>query len=164
MFKAYKAEQAGFRLVDIGFAAGLDGSMARAYEHKQPWLGVYWAPTSLLGKYKMVKLDAGVPVDEAEWKRCTMVANCPDPKVTAWPTGRLFMLVAKPFADKSSPDVLKYLKTRSFKTADVQQVMVWMTDNQATGEDGAKHFLKAKPEVWTKWVTTAAAEKIKASL
>lgn len=164
LFKAYKAQQAGFRLVDTGSAAGLDGSIAKAYERKQGWLGVYWAPTSLLGKYKMVKLEAGVPVNQVEWKRCTTVASCPDPKPTAWPMGRLYTLITKPFADKAGPDVMKYLNTRTFKTADLQQVMLWMTDNQATGEDGAKRFLKEKQNVWTKWVTPAAAEKIKASL
>ncbi|MEM5313634.1 glycine betaine ABC transporter substrate-binding protein [Paraburkholderia sp. JHI869] len=164
LFKAYNAASDGFRVIDTGSAAGLDGSIAKAYERKQGWLGVYWSPTSLLGKYKMVKLEAGVPVDEAEWKRCTTVASCPDPKPTAWPVGQLYTLVAKPFADHASPEVMKYLDTRTFKTADLQAIMVWMTDNQATGEDGAKRFLKEKQDVWTKWVTPAAAEKIKASL
>jgi glycine betaine/proline transport system substrate-binding protein len=164
LYKAFKAEQAGFRLVDTGSAAGLDGSLTKAYERKQGWLGVYWAPTSLLGKYKMVRLAEGVPVDLAEWKRCTTVASCPDPKPTGWPGSRLLTLVAKSFADKANPDVMKYLDTRTFTTNDVQQVMAWMTDNQATGEDAAKHFLKNKPDVWTKWVTPAAADKIKASL
>ena len=76
----------------------------------------------------------------------------------------MYTLVSKSFADKANPDVMKYLNTRSFKTADLQQVMLWMTTNQATGDDGAKRFLKEKQDVWTKWVTPAAAEKIKASL
>jgi glycine betaine/proline transport system substrate-binding protein len=164
LYKAFKAEQAGFRLVDTGSAAGLDGSLIKAYERKRGWLGVYWAPTSLLGKYKMVRLEEGVPVDQAEWKRCTTVASCPDPKPTGWPGSRLLTLVAKPFADKASPDVMKYLNTRTLTTAEVQTVMAWMTDNQATGDDAAKHFLKSKPDVWTKWVTPDAAEKIKSSL
>jgi glycine betaine/proline transport system substrate-binding protein len=164
LFKAYKADQAGFKLIDTGSAAGLDGSIAKAYEHKQPWLGIYWSPTSLLGKYKMVRLDVATPVDQAEWKRCTTVANCSDPKPTGWPVGRLYTLMSKSFAEKASPDVMKYLDTRTFKTADLEQIMTWMTDNQATGEDGAKRFLKEKEDVWTKWVTPAAAEKIKASL
>jgi glycine betaine/proline transport system substrate-binding protein len=105
-----------------------------------------------------------VPVDQAEWKRCTTVASCPDPKPTGWPGSRLLTLVAKPFADKASPDVMKYLNTRTLTTAEVQNVMAWMTDNQATGDDAAKHFLKSKPDVWTKWVTPDAAEKIKSSL
>ena len=67
-FKAWDAASKGFVLVDTGSAAGLDGSMAKAYERKQGWLGYYWAPTSILGKYEMVKLDAGVPHDKAAFE------------------------------------------------------------------------------------------------
>ena len=35
LYKAYNAEKAGFRLVDTGSAAGLDGSIAKAYERKR---------------------------------------------------------------------------------------------------------------------------------
>lgn len=164
LYKAYKADKAGFKLIDSGSAAGLDGSIAKAYERKKGWLGMYWSPSSLLGKYKMVRLDVGTPVDDAEWKRCTTVADCPDPKPTGWPAGRLYVLMSKSFADKAPPDVLKYLNTRTFKTSDLEQIMVWMTDNQATGADGAKRFLKEKQDVWTKWVPADVAAKVKASL
>ncbi|MEK6418363.1 MAG: glycine betaine ABC transporter substrate-binding protein [Burkholderia gladioli] len=164
LYKAFKAGPAGFRLVDTGSAAGLDGSLAKAYERKQGWLGVYWSPTSLLGKYKMVKLDQGVPIDQAEWTRCTTVASCPNPKPNGWPGSRLLTLLSKPFAERATPDVVKYLNTRQFTTAQVQSIMSWMTDNQATGDDAARHFLQKQPEVWTTWVTPAAAQKIKDSL
>ena len=72
-------------LIDTGSAAGLDGSIAKAYEGKEGWVGYYWAPTALLGKYEMVKLEHGVPNDMAEWKRCNTVATCPDPKPNEWP-------------------------------------------------------------------------------
>jgi glycine betaine/proline transport system substrate-binding protein len=42
--------------------------------------------------------------------------------------------------------------------------MAWMTDNQASGEDGAKHFLKENKDIWAKWVSEDAAKKIEASL
>ena len=42
--------------------------------------------------------------------------------------------------------------------------MSWMTDNQATGEDGAIYFLENNPDLWTPWVTPEAAERIKAAL
>ena len=34
-----------------------------------------------------------------------------------------------------------------------------MTDNQATGDEGAKHFLKANEDVWTKWVPADVASE-----
>ena len=37
-----------------------------------------------------------------------------------------------------------------------------MSDNQATGEDGARHFLKTQPEVWQAWVPAEVADKIRA--
>lgn len=39
-----------------------------------------------------------------------------------------------------------------------------MTDNQATGEDGAKYFLKNHEDIWIKWVSADVAAKVKASL
>lgn len=163
-FKAFDAEKAGFTLVDTGSAAGLDGSIANAFERKQPWLGFYWSPTSILGKYEMVRLDQGVPVDEAEWKRCITVADCPDPKPNGWPADRVFTLVAKPFADRVGPEVMAYLGKRAWSNETVNKLMAWMTDNQATGEEGAKHFLKENEALWTQWVSPEAAEKIKGSL
>jgi glycine betaine/proline transport system substrate-binding protein len=164
LFKAFKAADAGFTLVDTGSAAGLDGSIAKAFERKQGWIGYYWSPTALLGKYQMVKLDHGVPEDQAEWKRCITVADCPDPKPTAWPKDHIYTLVSKDFADRAGADVMDYLKKRAWSNSTVNSLMAWMTDNQASGEEGAKHFLKQNPDIWTKWVSPEAAKKVKAAL
>lgn len=164
LYKAFKAEEAGFVLVDTGSAAGLDGSLIKAYERKKAWVGYYWSPTALLGKYPMVQLDPGVPYDEKEWRRCITVANCPDPKPTGWPVDRVVTLVAAPFAKRASPDVVEYLNKRVWSNEFVNGLMAWMTDNQATGEQAAKHFLKNNEAVWKPWVSTDAAKKIQSSL
>lgn len=162
-YKAYKVEGAGFNLVDTGSAAGHDGSIIRAYERKKGWIGYYWDPTSLLGKYEMVRLSAGVPYDAAEWNRCNKVENCADPKPNEWPVDAVNTIVTKSFADRSGP-AFEYLKTRSWPNALVGRMLAWMADNQATGADGAKEFLKKNPDVWTKWVAPQAVEKIKSAL
>ena len=164
LYKAYGAEAAGFTLVDTGSAAGLDGSIARAYEQKQGWVGYYWAPTALLGKYEMVKLDHGVAYDEAEWKACTSNAECAEPKKNDWPKDKVQTVVAKAWADTAPAEVMDYLGKRSWTNATVNGVMSWMTDNQATGEDGARYFLEQNEEMWKAWVSPEAAEKIKAAL
>ncbi|HYQ51893.1 MAG TPA: ABC transporter substrate-binding protein [Pseudomonas sp.] len=162
-YKAFKAKDAGFNLVDTGSAAGHDGSLIHAYERKKGWIGYYWGPTSLLGKYEMVRLPAGVPYDEAEWNRCNKVEKCPDPKPNEWPSDEVNTIVTKSFADRAGP-AYKYLTTRSWPNAVVSRMLAWMADNQATGEDGAKQFLKKHPEVWSSWVDPAVAEKINAAL
>lgn len=164
LYKAFKGEESNFVLVDTGSSAGLDGSLAKAYERKKPWVGYYWSPTALLGKYPMVQLDTGVPYNEAEWKRCLTVANCPDPKPTGWPVDRVVSLIAKPFATKTDPAVIDYLNKRVWANDDINKLMFWMTDNQATGEQAAKHFLKQNESIWKTWVSADAAKKIQGGL
>lgn len=164
LFKAFDGEKAGWTLVDTGSAAGLDGAIAKAYERKKPFATYYWAPTALLGKYEMVRLAEGVPANATEWKRCNTVADCPDPKPNAWPVDTIVTLVAKPFSEKAGPEVASYLEKRALSNDVIAKLMAWMTDNQASGEDGAKHFLKENKEVWTKWVSEDVAKKINATL
>src|SRR6218665_3178736 len=67
LFRALDAGARNFDLIDTGTSAGLDDSIARAFQKKTGWLGYYWAPTAILGKYEMVKLSFGVPNDKLEW-------------------------------------------------------------------------------------------------
>lgn len=74
-------------------------------------------------------------------------------------------LASQAFSSREDiPEVMEYLKSRSWTQAEVSAVMLWMTENQANGEDGARWFLQNMPDVWTKWVPAEVAEKIKASL
>ena len=164
LFKAYAAPSKNFTLVDPGTQAGLDGALAKAHERKQGWLGYYWSPTALLGKYPMVRLEAGVPHDAAEWKRCNTSADCPDPKKNEWPRDHVVTLISKRLASGDNPDVVAYLSKRAWDNDTVNSVMSWMTDTQAGGEDGAAHFLKEYPNVWRSWVSEEVATKIEAAL
>lgn len=164
LFKAFGAADKGFNLIDTGSAAGLDGSIARAYEREEGWLGYYWAPTALLGRYDMVKLEHGVPLDKDEWTSCTSNAECAEPQKNDWPLDRVQTVVAKEFADAAPAGVMDYLTKRSWTNATVNGVMAWMSDNQATGEDGARHFLRENEDLWTPWVTPEAAEAVRAAL
>jgi len=163
LFKAFEADAKGFTLVDSGSAAGLDGSIVNAYSKQVGWLGYYWAPTALLGKYPMTRLPYGVEHDAAEWARCTSIADCTDPKINAYPSPDVFTTVTTKFAE-ANPVAMEYFKVRSWGNDTVNKILAWMSDNQGTNADGAKYFLEEFPDVWTQWVSPEAAEKIKASL
>lgn len=163
LFRALEADKAGFDLIDTGSAAGLDGSIADAFEKKSGWLGYYWAPTAILGKYEMAKLSFGIEHDKAEWDACTAVPDCPAPKVNSYPTSDVFTVVTKAFSEKAAV-AMDYMKTRQWDNSTVGKVLAWMDENQGTNEDAARHFLEEYEELWTKWVTPEVAEKVKASL
>ena len=59
---------------------------------------------------------------------------------------------------------MDYFKKRVYPGPAMNGMLVWMGDNQADGADAAMEFLKTQPDVWSKWVSSSVAAKIKASL
>ena len=158
-----KAEEKGFELVDPGSAAGLDGSIAKAFTRDEGWLGYYWAPTAILGKYDMTKLDLEAEHDRARWDSCMVQPDCADPQVTEWPVSDVYTVVTREFAEKAGV-AMDYVSARAWSNATVNAMLSWMADNQATNEDGAYRFLETYPEIWGQWVPAEVAEKVKAAL
>ncbi|PAP91981.1 glycine betaine ABC transporter substrate-binding protein [Mesorhizobium wenxiniae] len=164
LFKAFKADEKGFELVPSGSGAALEGAITRAYERKQGYIAYHWVPTSLLAKYPMVRLE-GPEHDAEEWGRCTTKQDCPDPKPNYWKPAEEVTAASSRFLARDDVEPAKeYFAKRSWTQAEVGQVMLWMTENQANGQNGARWFIEHMPEVWTKWVPADVAEKVKAAL
>lgn len=163
LFKALDMEKVGFEILDPGSSAGLSGSIAKAYERKEPWLGYYWAPTAVLGKYKMVKVDFESGIDEAHFKTCITKTDCAEPKQTMYPPSLVQTVTTGKFA-KENAEVNDYLAKRSFTNQEMNTLLAWKEDNQADGEIIMEHFLKTREEVWKPWVSEEVAAKIKKAL
>ena len=162
-YRAYGMEAAGFTLVDTGSAAGLDGAIARAFQRQEGWFGYYWAPTALLAKYDLVRLDPapGVTFDQAYWDSCFSKPDCvPDRPSTPAPTP-IKTVVTASFRD-SEPDAFGYVSRRSLDIDTINAFLAWGADNQATGEETARHFLADNEAIWSAWVTPEAAAAIRA--
>lgn len=163
LFKAVKAQEHGFHLVEAASSAGLEDGIAAAFENKVGWLGYYWAPAPSLGRFDMVKLSFGTGHDRLEWERCTSVPDCPDPQVNGYPVSDVYTLATSDFADKAA-ETLGYIKARSWDNTTVNGLLAWMDESKATTADAARHVLTTQPDLWTPWVSPEAAEKIKAAL
>ncbi|RRJ82937.1 ABC transporter substrate-binding protein [Aestuariirhabdus litorea] len=162
-FRALKLADAGFELIDPGSGAGLAGAIARAYEREQPWVGYYWAPTAILGKYEMVKVDFGSGVKEQHFLDCISKADCENPQVTMWPPSPVHTVTTEEFASKASGGY-DYLTKRSFTNARMNQLLAWMEDNQADGEIAMEHFLTSYPDMWQQWLPADAAKRVQDAL
>ncbi|WP_426415165.1 ABC transporter substrate-binding protein [Aestuariirhabdus sp. LZHN29] len=163
LFNALKLDDAGFDLIDPGSGAGLSGAIARAYEREKAWFGYYWAPTAVLGKYKMVKVDFGSGVDEEQFVGCTTQADCANPKPTMYPPSPVHTVTTESFA-ATAPQAYAYLGKRAFRNAQMNELLAWMEDNQADGEIAGAHFLKEYEATWASWVSADVASKVKAAL
>lgn len=163
LFRALKLEEAGFAIIDPGSSAGLSGSIAKAYEREQGWFGYYWAPTAVLGKYNMVKVDFGSGVDLDEFVNCTSQPECAEPKATMYPPSPVHTITTEEFATRS-PEAYDYFTKRGFTNADMNQLLAWMEDNQADSEEAMFHFLESYPQIWQAWVPADVADKVTKAL
>ena len=165
LFIAFEMKKKGWILVDPGSQAGLDGSMSKAAERGDNWFGYYWAPTSLVGKYNMQLMDFGVPFAGSEnWDGCVAKGpeECMEPKPSAWTKSIVQTIVTSEI--KEMTEVMSYFGKRIFPGSIMNNMLVYMENNQAQGEDGAIEFLEKYPEIWVNWVTLEVAEKVKKAL
>ena len=163
LFRAFDMEEKGWKLVDPGSAAGLDGSMSKAAERGEPWFGYYWSPTAMIGKYNMVLLPFETEyAGDENWNGCIALAeqDCEDPKKTAWVESEVRTVVTDEFAEKAGP-ALDYLSKRVFPGEVMNKMLVYMQDEQASGEDAAYYFLENYKDLWTQWVPDDVAKKVK---
>ena len=166
LFRAFEMEKKGWVLVDPGSAAGLDGSMAKAVERGANWVGCYWSPTSMIGKYKMHKLDFGVPfVGKDHWDNCIVKPEkeCAAPKKSSWVTSVVNSVVSANFK-KNAGVALDYISKRVYPGEVMNGMLVFMTEQKASGKDAAFEFLEKHGGVWEKWVSADVAKKVKAGL
>jgi glycine betaine/proline transport system substrate-binding protein len=136
-----------------GSGAALAASMVSAYEKGQPWFGYYWAPTWVLGKLDMTPIEEP-PFDRKVWDTT---------KACAYPSVRVNIVVNAKFA-KEAPDVVQFLKKYETTQALNNKVLAYMQEKKVKTDAAAIWFLKTYPELWTGWVPSEVAQKVKAAL
>jgi len=158
---AFGLEKAGIEVFDHGSGETLATSIASAYGEKKPWFGYYWAPTAILGKYPMVKVDLG-PHDAAIHK-CNQTKDCATPAKSSYPSAPVLTAVTTTFA-KREPDIVDLMKKVSFTNAQMGEILAWKEDKKASSEEAAVYFLTKYKGVWGSWLNDAAKSKLAAVL
>jgi glycine betaine/proline transport system substrate-binding protein len=163
LFTALGLEGVNFEYVDPGSGATLASSIARAFERDEPWFGYYWAPTDIVGKFDMVLVDFGSGVDEQHFLDCISQEVCENPQVTMYPVSPIKTVVVEDFAARA-PGAFDYLNSRSFTNKQMGALLAWMADNQAEPEFGMEFFLTERDDIWTNWVPSDVADKVRSAL
>jgi len=136
-----------------GSDAGLASSIVGAYEKGEPWLGYYWNPTWIMGKYDMTLLK-DEPYSKEKWE---------NGRASSWPPVDVAVVVHKDF-EKKAPEVVAFLKKYSTTSKSTSDGLSYMEQNNVDAKEAAKWFLKEREDIWTKWVPSEVAEKVKAEL
>jgi len=164
LFVAFDMEAKGWVLIDPGSAAGLDASIAKANERSEDWIGYYWSPTSIIGKYNMQLVPWGVEyLGDEYWNVCISQPDCIDPQPTSWVKSEVFTIVTDDFLNTGG-EINDYLKARVYPGPIMGSMLVYMETEQADGEDAAVEFMIRHEDVWSTWVSEEVAAKLRAAL
>lgn len=150
-----------WELFPSGSGETLKAAIAKAVTRKEAFIGYYWGPTDVIGKYHMVKLPT--PPFDAESYKCLVDMNCADPKVSGWANGEVAVAVVTSLKDRA-PDVAEFLGKMQVPNNEISMVLAWGDDNGATTDEVATYFLKNYEAIWTTWVPADVADKVRASL
>lgn len=150
--KNYNLDEA-YNYFQAGSAAALDASITRAIENKEPWVGYYWEPTWITGKYDMTLLE-DEPYDEEKWNNGY---NC------AFESQDLTIAVNEDLPNQA-PEVVAFLKNYKTNSEITSSALAYMQNNEVEPDEAAKWFLKEYEDLWTQWVPAEIAEKVKQGL
>ena len=142
-----------FNYFSPGSDTGLSASIASAMERDQPWVGYYWEPTWILGKYDMTLLEEE-PYDAEKWE---------DGYRSAFPPMPVTVCVYKDL-EEDSPELIQFLSNYTTSSQITSDALAYMQTNDVETKEAAQWFLKEYQELWTSWVPVEVAEKVKAAL
>ncbi len=137
-----------------GSAAALDSSIVQAYERGEPWLGYYWEPTWITGKYDMVLLEEP-PHNKDEWEQGNYQ--------TAFPAVRVTVCVNKEMQNKA-PEIIEFLSNYETSSLITSEALAYMEENKVSPKEAAKWFLIKYPEIWKNWIPQEIVQKVEAAL
>ncbi len=123
-----------------GSSAALAATLVGAYKKGEPWVGYYWAPTPILGKYDMVRLEG-----------------------SEFEAALVNKLVSRKLIEKA-PAVADFLRNYKTTVAQNNEFLAVMDDNQWNAAKTALWFLQNRKDVWAAWVSPEVAAKVNAAL
>jgi len=127
----------------------LDTAIGNAVSKHQPLLFYYWQPNAIIDQLGLEALDMGAYDGKA--LACLGNLECADPKPSAFPKEQVVIAVAeRVFAD--APAVASYFGRATMPLNEMNALLHWQSENSASPEEVARHFLSTRRDIWRKWV------------
>ncbi|WP_166418902.1 ABC transporter substrate-binding protein [Cochlodiniinecator piscidefendens] len=151
----------GIEIFNHGSGETLATAIASAYADEAPWFGFYWAPTAVLGKYPMVLVE--LAEYDADIHACNGDTDCASPGLSNYPSAAVKTAATTAFQERE-PAIAEMMSQVTFTNAQMNGILAWMEDNNASAEEGAVYFLTNNPDIWGGWLNEQARENLAALL
>lgn len=142
-----------FNYFSPGSDTALSTSLAAAAERDEAWVGYYWEPTWVLGKYDMTLL-LEEPYDKDKWE---------NGYGSSFPPMPVTVCVYKDL-EEEAPEVVEFLKNYKTSSEITNKALAFMLDKDVQPEEAALWFFEEYEELWKSWIPNDIAEKVSTAL
>jgi len=136
-----------------GSDTALNTSLVSAYEKGEPWVGYYWDPTWITGKYDLTLL-ADEPYNQEKWD-AGYACEFPGVKVTVAVNGKMV---------EKAPEVVAFLKNYQTSTKINSELLAFMQDHGADIDKTVTWFFSDYEDLWTSWIPQEVAAVIRENI
>ena len=141
------------QVVNPGTREIANSELYRLYEEGKPWLGYQESVSDPVLLLDLVRL--GEPEYSDECWHTNKACGYEDATV---------LIGAGPELAGRAPEVMDMLRKWHLDVENYTRLAAWQIENNASYEDAAIWWLNSSEDVWGQWVTTEAAEGIRAAL
>lgn len=134
----------------------LDNMLSEKVTQRQPVLAYYWQPNGLIDRLDLVPLDMG-PFDLGN-AQCMALANCVPFGASSYAPDTVLIAAAE-WVFTDAPEIASYLGRARMPLAEMNRLLNWQAENEASAEEAATHFIVTRPEIWQGWVGADDAQE-----
>lgn len=144
-----------FNVVSPGSDAALSASMVSAFEKGEPWFGYYWSPSWVLGITDMYRIPEP-EFDEDLW-------NEEEGFACAYSVDDGNIVGATSLRERA-PEVRDFLFEFHIPVEVMNELLLYLHESGKDANEVVPWFLTRYEEIWTTWVPSDVAERIKATV
>ena len=140
-----------------GTGAALAAAISSAYKRGKPFVGYYWEPTWILGKYDMVMLKEP-KYNDKDWS--TLIdQKAKNPVGVAYPVKDIYLGASKDFYDQA-PKLVSFFKAFEVTKDQINEALAMMEEEGLSHKAAAIKFLQKYPTHWKSWLGATEAAKV----
>ncbi|WP_164730518.1 glycine betaine ABC transporter substrate-binding protein [Pelagibacterium montanilacus] len=131
----------------------LDRMISDAVSRREPFVTYYWQPNALIDRLGLVPLDMGAFDGAAA--QCIAIADCVAFGPSAFAKDDVFV-AAPQWVFAEAPEVAGYLSRAQMPLAEMNALLAWQVENEASARETAARFIATRETLWRDWIGLAA--------
>lgn len=126
----------------------LDRTVSDKVAQREPVLTYYWQPNALISRLDLVPLEMGAfDLGNAQ---CMALGDCVPFGASTYAPDTV-VIAAADWVFTDAPQLAAYLSRAQMPLDEMNRLLAWQAEHEASPSEVATHFIATKPEIWTAW-------------